>query len=100
MYRGTDAYEGRGARIYRDAGAVLDDIISVREGIDSIKERLNLRQLLPGLFSEPNGISELIPQLEGALFEAEDSLFRLRELEARLEELKGELYDIRCVHAH
>ena len=98
MYRSCSFTEGMPPRIYRAPSEITRDISELRSSIASINERLNIRSLLLDILCEEDERrpEKVVPMLENALAEAEESLERLRELREELQSLEDELYEVRC----
>ncbi len=102
MYRRADTNMGEPCRIYRDIESITSDIYDVSHDAEKMRASFNIRTLLLERLTEEelNSGSFVIPALENALFEAEESLLKLKRLEAQLDGLKEELYETLCVPGH
>ncbi len=88
-------YEGERAKLYRSPSEIREDIIEIKNKIESVNSMLNIRNMLTSMMEnyasrEPE---TWIPMLEGVAEDARDSLDRLKELNRALDALTAELED-------
>ena len=98
MYRGIDTLMGLGARIYRMPEEIKRDISELKNKIEEINSRLNIRALVLDFLSdgESSPPEKLVPALESMLAEAEEALTKLKVLREELSDLEEELYEVKC----
>lgn len=98
MYRGFDSVLGRGPTVYRTPKSISYDISCVKNAINEINSRLNIRSLLLEIVSDKDVKSpeDVVPTLEAMVSLAEDALSELRALKEELFMLEDELYEVKC----
>ena len=102
MYKVYDASVGLPPTLYRTPREIRRDISAIREKINDINERMNLRTLLMDILSDERTVREpefWIPELTEALREAEQAQKCLIGLEAELTELNEELKETKWAYS-
>ena len=85
--------------LYREPSKIRRDIRDISERIERTNEQLNIRALLIDLLASERSDrpEQLIPELEEALAEAREALYKLNGLKEELVILEDELGDARCL---
>ena len=98
MYRSYDNVFGLPPRIYRTPDEIRLDIYEVRQEIEKINSRLNIRGLMLEIISEEAKLSpkDVVSTLETMLAEAEEALSELNGLKEELLDLEKELKEVKC----
>ena len=102
MYKVYDASVGLPPTLYRTPREIRRDISAIKEKINEINERMNLRTLLMDILSDDRTVREpefWIPELTEALREAAKAQESLLSLERELTELDEELKETKWVHS-
>ena len=99
FYVRCDSYEGLPSQLYRTPEEIGRDIAEVRKRIDSIGEKLNVRNILAEALSDiaEDNPTKWIPELEGVVRETMESLGVLRGLNDTLDSLMAELEETKCI---
>ena len=100
MFIRFDREDGMRDAIYRSHDEILDDIITIKERINEVNERLNLRSLVLDMLSDDRMESDpeyFAAELERAVSEANEARARLIGLEKELTELTVELRETKWV---
>ena len=95
FFRNYSTYEGEPARLYRSPDKIRQDIFEIKTKIESVNQRLNIRNILSEVMDEyAYGEAEKwIPALSDIVFEAEETLNNLKSLRESLDALCKELED-------
>lgn len=95
FFRNYSTYEGEPARLYRSPDKIRQDIFEIKTKIESVNQRLNIRNILSEVMDEyAYGEAEKwIPALSDIVFEAEETLNNLKSLRESLDALCEELED-------
>lgn len=95
FFRNYSTYEGVPARLYRSPDTIREDIFAIKTKIESVNERLNVRNILASMIDScAHGEPEKwIPILSEIVAEAEESLCMLKSLRESLDILGEELED-------
>ena len=98
VYRSYDNVFGLPPRIYRTPDEIRLDIYEVRQEIEKINSRLNIRGLMLEIISEEAKLSpkDVVSTLETMLAEAEEALSELNGLKEELLDLEKELKEVKC----
>ena len=93
MYKRYDGESDVPPMIYRSSREIREEMRVIREKIERVSEKVNIRSLLIDIISdkrqrEPQA---LIPELYRAIEEAEEALLTLKELREELSALEEEL---------
>ena len=94
-------YESVPQREYRTPGAVRRDVLRIKENIETIKKRMDLRTLLVDILSDDRAAADpdyWIPELSEALEVARTSGIELHILEKELEGLYEELREVKWIY--
>lgn len=99
FYVRANSREGIAPGLYRTPDEIGRDINEVRNRIDTIVERLNVRNLLAEALSDlaEDNPERWIPELEGIVSEAMESLSVLKGLRDTLDTLMAELEETKCI---
>jgi hypothetical protein len=80
--------------IYRTPEEIKADIRDIKERIEEVNERLNIRELMDSFLSSDNvGVDECL-EMSALLESAIEALDELRDLNYALDELKEELLEV------
>ena len=102
MYKVYDASVGLPPTLYRTPSEVRRDISAIRNKINEINERMNLRTLLMDILSDERTVCEpefWIPELTEALREAKEAHGSLGMLERELSELEEEMRETKWAYS-
>ncbi len=95
FFRNYSTYEGEAARLYRSPDSIKKDIFEIKTKIELVNSRLNVRNILTSMIDEcaAGEPERWIPALIEIVTDAEDTLYRLKELRESLDILGEELED-------
>ena len=102
MYKVYDASVGLPPTLYRTPREIRRDISAIKEKINEINERMNLRTLLMDILSDERTVREplfWIPELREALRGATEAQESLLALERELMELDEELKETKWAYS-
>ena len=102
MYKVYDASVGLPPTLYRTPSEVRRDISAIRDKINEINERMNLRTLLMDILSDERTVCEpefWIPELTEALRGAKEAHASLVKLERELCELEEEMRETKWAYS-
>jgi uncharacterized Fe-S cluster-containing MiaB family protein len=81
-------------RIYRTPNEIRKEIWDIKERIEEVNERLNIRELMDNILSGEEVGAEECSEVSALLESALEALDELRELNGMLDELKAELLEV------
>ena len=95
FFRNYSTYEGEPARLYRSPEKIREDINAIRNKIETVNSRLNIRNVIAAMLDEcaVGEPERWIPTLAAIVADAEDTLDSLKTLRESLDILGEELED-------
>lgn len=93
MLRGYDNESGTPPRIYRTPGEILRDISDIKEKIEETAYMLNIRSLMVDILANDRkrNSKDLISELEDAILQAKEALYKMNQLKEEVTLLEEEL---------
>lgn len=95
FFRNYSTYEGEPARLYRSPERIREDILAIRNKIESVDSMLNIRTILTDVIDKyaVGDPEKWIPALALIVEDAEETLDSLKKLRENLDQLTEELED-------
>ena len=81
-------------RVYRTPDEIKEEIGGIKDRIEEVNDRLNIRELMDGLLSADTVGADECLEMSALLESAIEALDELRELNSTLDELKAELLEV------
>ena len=94
MYRALNENSVFSPSIYRTPEEIKAQINDIKDRIEEVNDRLNIRELMDGLLSGDTVGADECLEMSALLESAIEALDELRELNSTLDELKAELLEV------